>query len=75
MPDENALYQHLRDKHKGPAHGKKAEIKRQKFLAHQAVEDEREPSMADLMVEAQIARACGQPVDPWTEAVFGDYID
>lgn len=31
---------------------------------------EREPSMAELHVEAQIARACGEPVDPDLAEMF-----
>lgn len=31
---------------------------------------EREPSMAELHVQAQIARACGEPVDPDIAEMF-----
>ena len=30
--------------------------------------------MADLMVDAEIAIACGEPVDEFTMAVLGDYL-
>ena len=29
------------------------------------VKREHEPSMAELMIDAQIAKACGEPVDDW----------
>ena len=51
----NALGQHLRAKHKGK--------KVPDCVRHKRHDDE--PSIASLMIEAQIAQACGEPVDDW----------
>lgn len=58
--DENARFSHAKAKHKG------------KRIAH--LRPAREPSMADLVVEASLAKACGEPVDEWMNEMFGDYL-
>ncbi|WP_449411035.1 hypothetical protein [Methylobacterium komagatae] len=58
LGDLNALYQHVKAKH-----GKKA------ARAHRPPV-EREPSMGDLVAEAQINRALGLPVEPWIAEMF-----
>jgi hypothetical protein len=45
--DENGRYQHAKTMHRGKKNPRPA----------------REQSMADLVIEAQIARACGEPVE------------
>lgn len=60
--DGNDLYQHAKAKH-----GKKAARPLRPVV-------EREPSMSELVAEAQMNRAMGLPVDPWIEEMFGDYL-
>lgn len=59
--DENALWQHARAKHS-----------RAQAKALRPPRPEREQSMAELLAEAQIAHACGEPVDEWIAAMFPD---
>lgn len=58
FPERNALYQHVKAKH-----GKKAAR-----AVHPPVE--REQSMGDLVAEAMLARACGEPVEEWIAVMF-----
>lgn len=50
---------HIRMVHKG---------KGERVTARRPRDDE--PSMADLVVDAQIARACGEPVEDWIATMF-----
>lgn len=59
---ENDRRQHAQRKHPG----------RKKPKPRPETEDE--PSMADLVVEARIAAACGDPVEPWLDEMFYDDI-
>ena len=49
--DENGLWMHSKAKHRGKKNPRPAR--------------DDEPSMAELFIEAQIARDCGEPVDEW----------
>lgn len=59
--NRGAVYQHLKAKHGGK--GKAAYV------------PEREPSMADLMIEAHLNRAMGVPNEDWIEDTFGDCLN
>jgi hypothetical protein len=62
LRDANALFQHVKAKH-----GKKAARPLRPV-------SEREPSMGEIVSEAQMNRALGLPVEPWIEEMFGDYL-
>jgi uncharacterized C2H2 Zn-finger protein len=53
---------HIQMKHKGIGH--RVSAKR----------PDDEPSMADIVVDAQIAHAAGEPVEDWVKDMFGDYL-
>lgn len=57
--DANGLWQHARTKHYG-----KGREKAINALRPRRVEDD-EPSMADLMIKAQLDRAMGDPIPGW----------
>lgn len=55
--------QHIRDKHKGVGH--RVQVRQWQ---------DGEKSMADMVVDARIAYACGEPVDDWLMDMFEDDI-
>lgn len=55
LADANGLYSHVKKKHPN------------KKRAHLRPKRDEEPSMADLMIEAQINRAAGVKNDDWIE--------
>jgi len=70
VADKNGLYQHMRVKHHS-----KAQQRERKALRRDIV-GEREPSMGELLAQAQMERAAGLPLsDPWIDDVFGDYLE
>lgn len=62
LQDENAAQNHLRDKHR--AIWNSAHARRRRAAKRQA---EREPSIADLMVDAEMNRAMGIRNPDWLE--------
>lgn len=54
--DENGRYQHGKTVHRGKKNPRPV--------------CEREESMADLVIAAQSARACGEPVEEWLADMF-----
>lgn len=63
LADENAVYQHMKRKHQGATHRKLRPPR-----------PEREPSMADELVDAMIAASCGESVPDYIEEMFSDEI-
>lgn len=58
---ENSRYQHTKKKHPNRKNPK-------------PTCDDDEPSMADLVIEARLAAACGDPVEGWLGDMFHDEI-
>lgn len=58
LGDANALYRHVKAKHG------------RKLAQPLRPQTEREPSMGELVADAMLARACGEPVDPIIAEMF-----
>ena len=61
--DKHALWQHTKHKHKGKKRGPNP------------LEQTKERSMADELVDAQISHAMGEPVDDWIMEMFPEQFD
>ena len=61
-----------RHQHEVNVHSPKALARRSAEKA--ALASDREPSMADLVVDASVNRAMGVRNEDWIEGMFGDYL-
>lgn len=77
--DRSALYSHVKQLHgykkarecvPEHPHAIRTAAREAADRKRQQERREQEPSMAELHVEASIARACGEPVDPDIEEMF-----
>jgi hypothetical protein len=76
--DDNGLFCHINERHGRklaraavPKHPSVIrENVRTRNAAHRAANKRDEPNMADIVIEAQIARAMGEPVDPDIAEMF-----
>ncbi|GLS44414.1 hypothetical protein [Methylobacterium brachythecii] len=79
LADENGLFCHIQGRH-GRAKARLAVPKHPSAIRENvrnanarhraAAEHDREPSMADLQIEALQARAAGEPVEDWIAEMF-----